>query len=411
MEPWTFRWSKKDCEYTKPAKECQKIEYPKPDGVYSFDLLENLARSGVNHEHDQPAHLKVKEESQHVPLEVSLPTFDGPEGRFCPAKVYEYVPDEDAADGSMKLQINAQNCELYLSLPGGLGILVDKEREAYKQGIKHRTRDANLLQLERSYPSSFRWAGMPQCLDYVHHQGTCGACYMFAALDSLSDRHCIDTTNASQLGKVEHLSVQMALLCEPLGRQCSGGWADVGFNYSVYFGLQPSSVWPYERSCLSDSECQFGKQCFSPSSYACPDFFTQEELDEVATFSDALRVTKQKCETSHLVDPDNCKVWAEMMFAFSPTMVFMPESCFCDELVDDWAKFAVQPASTSHGHSSGMVLMQESKRSSGMQFRPVELILYVDLLQEHKADQHAGQEEEEGFNFFTWLYNLFAGGS
>lgn len=107
-EPWTFRWSKKDCEYTKPAKECEKIEYPKPDGVYSFDLLENLARSGVNHEHDQPAHLKVKEESQHVPLEVSLPTYDGPEGSFCPAKVYEYVPDE--ADGRMKLQINAQNC-------------------------------------------------------------------------------------------------------------------------------------------------------------------------------------------------------------------------------------------------------------------------------------------------------------
>lgn len=298
---------------------------------------------------------------------------------------------QDSVDAVSAHELNGMRemRELYLSLPGGLGILVDKEREAYKQGIKHRTRDANLLQLERSYPSSFSWLyERPQCLDYVHHQGTCGACYMFAALDSLSDRHCIDTTNASQLGKVEHLSVQMALLCEPLGRQCSGGWADVGFNYSVYFGLQLSSVWPYERSCLSDSECQFGKQCFSPSSYACPDFFTQEELDEVATFSDALRVTKQKCETSHLVDPDNCKVWAEMMFAFSPTMVFMPESCFCDELVDDWAKFAVQPASTSHGHSSGMVLMQE-----------------------HKADQHAGQEEEEGFNFFTWLYNLFAGGS
>ena len=84
------------------SEDCEKIEYPKPDGVYSFDLLENLARSnlakkksvllsegGVNHEHDQPAHLKVKEESKHVPLEVSLATFDGPEGRFCPAKVYE----------------------------------------------------------------------------------------------------------------------------------------------------------------------------------------------------------------------------------------------------------------------------------------------------------------------------------
>eukprot|EP00927_Polykrikos_kofoidii_P048701 TRINITY_DN42928_c0_g1_i1.p1 TRINITY_DN42928_c0_g1~~TRINITY_DN42928_c0_g1_i1.p1 ORF type:complete len:658 (+),score=100.75 TRINITY_DN42928_c0_g1_i1:89-1975(+) len=108
-EPWTFRWSKKDSEYTKPAAACQKIEYPKPDGVYTFDILDNLIRSGVNHEHDQPAHLKVKENLSDIPLEVSLPTYDGPEGRFCPAKVYEYVPDEKS-EGKMRLQINAQNC-------------------------------------------------------------------------------------------------------------------------------------------------------------------------------------------------------------------------------------------------------------------------------------------------------------
>eukprot|EP00435_Cladocopium_sp_Y103_P012189 s1993_g3.t1 len=428
-------------EYTKPAKECEKIEYPKPDGVYSFDLLENLARSGVNHEHDQPAHLKVKEESQNygwkgkerekqsrsamfcglfnifqpvlgTPSDskgVSLPTYDGPEGRFCPAKVYEYVPDEDAADGRMKLQINAQNCvhckccsiktpqdtfngcnatgESYLGLPGGLGVIIDKEVEAYERGLKQRAKaPGNLMELgaRRSYPASFSWLyERPECLDYVHHQGTCGACYMFAALDSLSDRHCIDETKASTLGKIDHLSIQMALLCEPLGRQCSGGWADVGFNYSKYYGLVTSTDWPYERSCLSDSECQFGKQCFSPSSYACPGFFTQEELNEVVTFSDALRVTKRRCDNSNLVDPDNCKVWAEMMFAFSPTMVFMPESCFCDELEADWAKFAVRQSQVSHhGDGSGMtVLLQEQLR-----------------------------EDEEGFNFFTWLYNLFTGG-
>jgi electron-transferring-flavoprotein dehydrogenase len=106
-EPWTFKWTKKDHEYTKPAAECRKIEYPKPDGKITFDILENLIRSGVNHEHDQPAHLKVKDEAAAVPLEVSLPVYDGPEGRFCPAKVYEFVPDEK---GQAKLQINAQNC-------------------------------------------------------------------------------------------------------------------------------------------------------------------------------------------------------------------------------------------------------------------------------------------------------------
>merc|ERR1712118_638739 len=92
-EPWTFTWSKKDSEYTKPAAKCKKIEYPKADGKYTFDILDNLIRSNVNHEHDQPAHLRVKEEKSEVPLEVSLKDYDGPEGRFCPAKVYEWCLD------------------------------------------------------------------------------------------------------------------------------------------------------------------------------------------------------------------------------------------------------------------------------------------------------------------------------
>jgi len=107
MEPFTMRWSKTDTQYTKPAAECKKIEYPKPDGVISFDILDNLVRSGVNHNEDQPAHLKVKEDLASVPLQVSLAKYDGPEGRFCPAKVYEYLPNEA---GDMRLQINAQNC-------------------------------------------------------------------------------------------------------------------------------------------------------------------------------------------------------------------------------------------------------------------------------------------------------------
>ncbi|CAE7584855.1 ETFDH [Symbiodinium sp. CCMP2456] len=433
-EPWTFRWSKKDSDYTKPAADCQKIEYPKPDGVFSFDLLENLARSGVNHEHDQPAHLKVKDEHAQVPLGVSLPLYDGPEGRFCPAKVYEYVPDEEA-EGKMKLQINAQNCEfinwtvpegeLYLSLPGGLGVIVDEERKAYAVGLKRQehlaARDPHrrsLMQtgsVNTAFPSSFSWLReRPQCLDYVHNQGDCGACYMFAALDSLSDRHCIDATNASRLGKVDHLSVQMALLCEPLGRQCSGGWADVGFNYSVYFGLQTASKWPYERSCLSDSECQFGKQCFSPSSYGCPSFFSQEELDGIATFSDALRVTKHKCETSQLEDPDSCKVWADTMFAMSPTMVFMPESCFCAELVADWETRLTQDQEERFHASKNAPCSSEPSGEAA----------------EHRREDDDDDEENSGcpakfaildeasdghglnlgrFNFFHWLSSLFFG--
>jgi electron-transferring-flavoprotein dehydrogenase len=104
-EPFTLSKHEKglrDCDATKPAKECKPIEYPKPDGVLSFDLLTNLQRSGTNHEEDQEAHLRIKPELKKFPESESLKVFDGPEQRFCPAKVYEYHEG--------KLIINAQNC-------------------------------------------------------------------------------------------------------------------------------------------------------------------------------------------------------------------------------------------------------------------------------------------------------------
>jgi len=103
-EPWTFHWDKKDSETTKPAAECSKIDYPKPDGKLSFPLLENLAFSGTNHNHEQPSHLRIKPELASVPSDISWKKFGAPESRFCPAGVYEY-PEDDG-----KLVINAQNC-------------------------------------------------------------------------------------------------------------------------------------------------------------------------------------------------------------------------------------------------------------------------------------------------------------
>lgn len=110
-EPWTLKNSMRDCDATKPADQCTEIEYPKPDGKLSFDLLTNLQRSGTSHEGDQPAHLRVKPEHQgydDYPSEVSIKKYAGPEQRFCPAGVYEYTePDQD---GTRRLVINAQNC-------------------------------------------------------------------------------------------------------------------------------------------------------------------------------------------------------------------------------------------------------------------------------------------------------------
>jgi electron-transferring-flavoprotein dehydrogenase len=108
-EPWTFKHKHTDSEKTKKASECTPIDYPKPDGKYSFDILSSVARSGTNHEGDQPAHLRVKSELSHVP-NISITEYAGPEQRFCPAKVYEYTDGSENEDGKKELVINAQNC-------------------------------------------------------------------------------------------------------------------------------------------------------------------------------------------------------------------------------------------------------------------------------------------------------------
>ncbi|EDW74727.1 uncharacterized protein Dwil_GK15743 [Drosophila willistoni] len=105
-EPWTLKHGPQDHETLQPANASQRIVYPKPDGKISFDLLSSVALTGTNHEGDQPAHLTLKDD--HIPVDHNLALYEGPEQRFCPAGVYEYVPNEEG--GNMKLQINAQNC-------------------------------------------------------------------------------------------------------------------------------------------------------------------------------------------------------------------------------------------------------------------------------------------------------------
>eukprot|EP00731_Ephydatia_muelleri_P030832 Em0022g346a len=107
-EPWTLNHSGPDDAQLEPAKDCKPIEYPKPDGKVSFDLLTSVALTNTNHEHDQPPHLTLKNDT--IPVEKNLKVYDGPEQRFCPAGVYEYVPLEGGREGDMRLQINAQNC-------------------------------------------------------------------------------------------------------------------------------------------------------------------------------------------------------------------------------------------------------------------------------------------------------------
>jgi electron-transferring-flavoprotein dehydrogenase len=103
--PWTIHRDKPDHACLKPATDCVKIDYPKPDGVLTFDRLSSVFISNTNHEENQPIHLTLKDAS--VPVSINLTKFAGPEARYCPAGVYEYVKDDQGAD---RLQINAQNC-------------------------------------------------------------------------------------------------------------------------------------------------------------------------------------------------------------------------------------------------------------------------------------------------------------
>lgn len=102
--PWTLQHQLADHLCTRKAKDMPPIDYPKPDGVYSFDKLNSISLSNIAHEANQPCHLQLLDST--VPIRVNLALYEAPEQRYCPAGVYEIIQ----ADGVPTLQINAQNC-------------------------------------------------------------------------------------------------------------------------------------------------------------------------------------------------------------------------------------------------------------------------------------------------------------
>jgi electron-transferring-flavoprotein dehydrogenase len=103
--PWTLRNTHADHTCLRPASECQPIVYPKPDNKLTFDRLSSVFISNTNHGENQPVHLTLKD--PNIPVQVNLAEYAGPEARYCPAAVYEFVKDDAGQD---RLQINAQNC-------------------------------------------------------------------------------------------------------------------------------------------------------------------------------------------------------------------------------------------------------------------------------------------------------------
>jgi electron-transferring-flavoprotein dehydrogenase len=103
--PWTLHHQHADHECLRPASDFKPIAYPKPDGKLTFDRLSSVFISNTNHAEDQPVHLTLKNPA--IPVEVNLAKYAGPEQRYCPAGVYEFVKTDEGKD---RLQINAQNC-------------------------------------------------------------------------------------------------------------------------------------------------------------------------------------------------------------------------------------------------------------------------------------------------------------
>ena len=102
--PFTLKHGKTDAQSLEPASRHKPIDYPKPDGVLTFDRLSSVFLSNTNHEEDQPCHLQVKDPALQKSSELGV--YGGPSARFCPAGVYEWVEK----DGQMNYVINAQNC-------------------------------------------------------------------------------------------------------------------------------------------------------------------------------------------------------------------------------------------------------------------------------------------------------------
>ena len=112
LVPWTLHHRHADHETLRPAADMPAIDYPKYDGQITFDKLSSVYLSNTNHEENQPVHLQLRDPA--IPVDVNWRVYAGPEARYCPAGVYEFVPAgaaaSPAAGDGVRLQINAQNC-------------------------------------------------------------------------------------------------------------------------------------------------------------------------------------------------------------------------------------------------------------------------------------------------------------
>lgn len=205
-------------------------------------------------------------------------------------------------------------------------------------------------------PRSFSWRRTKQdCFTYVHNQGSCGSGYMFAAIDSISDRHCIMQNECTP----EPFSVMMALQCEEHGRQCAGGTAAAAFDTAQEVGLHFESAWPYESDCLSRKPCPRGGRCNKDtgrpslesrcaSTNTGKSLFSQDEARNIETFEDAMLIAKKLCQATQKVDVCRQRVGARFRErGLTLRFDLADEQQWCSETYKMFADFlhGVQPPS------------------------------------------------------------------
>lgn len=258
------------------------------------------------------------------------------------------------------------------------GLRIKEELRAYATGLRlqenrewnHSTNGslngaANTTADAQKYPASFDWrVAAPACLDYVHDQEGCASSHMFASVDSISDRHCIDSAKrapTSRLGYVDHLSVMHAISCEIGDNQCAAGWAEQAFRFARG-GLTTEKHWEHLKACASS---QSGA---STAVEACAGALSTAELDAIDTYGDVYANVVARCEGPVVGDPDACRRWAAEFFKDADvglSTAFVPDASYCERL-----RAELESATRGDEGTSKSVLAQGLVRASGQRAVP-----------------------------------------
>jgi len=277
-----------------------------------------------------------------------------------PLKVCDWPPRSKASmvDSTPSAERAAATSTAFAAPP--LGLLVEEELNIYRAGLRRqsslvKSTDDALLERKQwreevsELPASFDWrAQSPVCLDYIHDQGLCGTSYIFAAVDSLSDRVCISVTGSA---RPRRMSPMRPVMCEDRQAGCHGGGTSMtALKYIAKHGSVPEADWPYSTACFDSSKCSPASGpvggCQTDISYKakCADFFSVAQVEQIENWNDAAAAALLNCDKVERANP--CKSFVRSAFK-GGSLKFVANSSFCLLLTEKWKEFSVEASTTS----------------------------------------------------------------